>query len=55
MGIILLVLLLVVIMGGAGFAVHILWWAALIALAVWLLGFLVRTGEGPDRGRWYRW
>jgi hypothetical protein len=46
MGIILLVLLLVVIMGGAGFAVHILWWAALIALAVWLLGVPGPHGRG---------
>jgi hypothetical protein len=55
MGIILLVLLLALILGGLGFAIHILWWIALIVLVVWLVGFLVRMGEGTSRGRWYRW
>jgi hypothetical protein len=55
MGLILLVLLLALILGGLGFAVHILWWIALIVLVVWLLGFLIRVGEGAGRGRWYRW
>jgi hypothetical protein len=22
---------------------------------LWLLGFVVRTGEGASHGRWYRW
>jgi hypothetical protein len=44
----LLVLLLAVVLFGVGFAVKALWWIALIVLAVWLLGFVVR-------GRWYRW
>ena len=57
MGIILLVLLLAVILGGLGFAVHVLWWIALVVLAIWLIGFLVRIGEGTGRSRyrWYRW
>jgi len=55
MGIILLVLLLALILGGLGFAVHILWWIALIVLVIWLIGFVVRMGEGGSRGRWYRW
>jgi hypothetical protein len=53
MGIILLVLLLALILGGLGFAVHVLWWIALVVLVVWVLGFLVRSAEGG--GRWYRW
>jgi low temperature requirement protein LtrA len=53
MGIILLVLLLALILGGLGFAVHLLWWIALVVIAIWLIGFLVRTAEGG--GRWYRW
>jgi hypothetical protein len=54
---ILAVLLIALILGGLGFAVHILWWIALIVLAIWLLGFLFRTAEGAGRrgGRWYRW
>jgi membrane protein YdbS with pleckstrin-like domain len=55
MGIILLVLLLALILGGLGFILHILWWIALVVLALWLVGFLVRMGEGTSRGRWYRW
>jgi hypothetical protein len=53
--IILLVLLLALILGGLGFAIHILWWIALAVLVLWLLGFLVRTAEGGGRRRWYRW
>jgi hypothetical protein len=55
MGIILLVLLLALILGGLGFAIHVLWWIALIVLVIWLIGFVVRVGEGGSRGRWYRW
>ena len=49
---ILLILILALLLGGLGFAIHALWWIALIVLVVWLVGFLVRTGEGS---RWYRW
>jgi len=50
MGLLLLVLLLALILGGLGFAVHVLWWVALIVLAIWVIGFFVRGAEG---GRWY--
>lgn len=54
--IILLALLLALILGGLGFAIHILWWIALAVLVIWLLGFIVRVGEGASgRRRWYRW
>ena len=52
MALILLVLLLAVLLGGLGFALHALWWIAAIVLIVWLAGFAVRAGEG---NRWYRW
>jgi len=57
MMVILLVLLLAVILAGLGFAVHLLWWIALIVLAIWLVGFLFRSAEtaGSGRRRWYRW
>ncbi len=55
MAVVLLVLLLALILGGLGFAVHVLWWIALVVLAIWLVGFLVRVGEGSTRSRWYRW
>ncbi|MFF3560875.1 hydrophobic protein [Streptomyces sp. NPDC002574] len=52
----LLVLLLAVVLFGAGFAVKILWWVALIILVLWLLGFVMRgTSSGGGRSRWYRW
>lgn len=53
---ILLVLLLALILFGAGFALEALWWIALIVLVVWLLGFFVHgTTAAGGRGRWYRW
>ncbi|HEV8222999.1 MAG TPA: DUF5670 family protein [Streptosporangiaceae bacterium] len=54
--VLLLVLLLALILAGAGFALHLLWWLAIIVLAVWLLGFLFRSaGRSGGRSRWYRW
>jgi membrane protein YdbS with pleckstrin-like domain len=55
MALILIVLLLAIILGGLGFAINVLWWIALAVLVIWLLGFLVRVGEGTARSRWYRW
>ena len=49
---ILLILLLAIILAGLGFAVHLLWWIAIIVAVVWLLGFVFRGGS---RRRWYRW
>jgi hypothetical protein len=53
--IVLLVLLLALILGAVGFAIHLLWVIAVVVLVLWLIGFAVRTGEGASRGRWYRW
>jgi hypothetical protein len=53
MTLILLVLLLAIILGGLGFALHVLWWIAAIVLLIWLIGFVIRVGEG--RRRWCRW
>ncbi len=53
MPIIIAVLLLAVLLAGFGFAVHVLWWIALIVLVLWLFGFLMRGAERPRR--WYRW
>ncbi|MER5310838.1 hydrophobic protein [Streptomyces sp. NPDC002773] len=47
----LLVLLVILILFGAGFALDVLWWIAIVVLVLWLLGFLMRSGGG----RWYRW
>jgi len=56
--VILAALLFVLILGGLGFAIHVLWWLALVALVIWLLGFFLRVGETiakPPRRRWYYW
>ncbi len=52
MFLILLILILALLLGGFGFAIHALWWIALVVLVVWLVGFVARRGEGA---RWYRW
>jgi hypothetical protein len=44
-------LLLVLFFGAFGFAIHLFWIIAAVALAIWILGFLVR---GAERS-WYRW
>jgi hypothetical protein len=49
-----LVLLLVLALGGAGFAANWLWIIAGVLLVVWLLGFVFRTPAGGN-ARWYRW
>ncbi|MFJ8864386.1 hydrophobic protein [Streptomyces sp. NPDC102473] len=53
---VLLVLLLALLLFGAGFARKAPWWIAIIVLVVWLLGFVIRpTASGNKRGRRYRW
>jgi hypothetical protein len=59
MGVILAVLILALLLGGFGFAVHVLWWIALIVFVAWLVGFGISGGAGAGVGgrrRWYgRW
>lgn len=57
MAALLIALLIVIILFGLGFTLHVLWWIALIALVVWLLGFVFRAGgtAGARRGRWFYW
>jgi hypothetical protein len=52
MGLVLLVLLLVLLFGGLGFAAHVFWIFAVIFAIAWLAGFAFRSGEGS---RWYHW
>lgn len=51
MGLLVAFLIITLLLFGAGFTLHILWWVAAIALLVWLLGFIAPRGGG----RWYRW
>jgi hypothetical protein len=48
-------LLVVLIVAGAGFALHVLWILAVILLALWLIGFAVGRGEGAGNHKFYRW
>ncbi|MBV9382205.1 MAG: hydrophobic protein [Streptosporangiaceae bacterium] len=56
---VLLAVLIIILLGGLGFAVHVLWWIAIAALVIFILGFLIRVGEsaagGGRRRRWYYW
>lgn len=47
----LVVLVLALMLGGAGFAYNVLWYVAGIVFLLWLLGF-VFSGTGH---RWYSW
>lgn len=51
----LLVLLVVLALFGAGFAMKALWIVAGVLLVVWLLGFFMRRPASGTGGRWYRW
>jgi hypothetical protein len=49
-------LLLLAVFGGFGFAAHFLWFVLLVAVVLWLLGFLIGgVDAGLGRRRWYRW
>jgi hypothetical protein len=46
-------LLILAILGGLGFAAHVLWLVLIVAVAVWLAGFFVGgVADGGGR-RWY--
>jgi hypothetical protein len=46
---IVLLALLVLILFGAGFAVHLLWIAAVVLAVVWVASFALSRGEGASR------
>jgi hypothetical protein len=50
-------LLIIAIFGGLGFAAHFLWWILIAAVILWVIGFFVGGMEsGLGRRRWYgRW
>jgi hypothetical protein len=50
-----LALLLVLILFGAGFALHLLWIVAVVLLVLWVVGFAIGRGEGAGRHKFYRW
>ena len=49
-------LLILALFGGLGFAVHFLWIVLIAAVILWLIGFFVGGAAGGGRRRWYgRW
>lgn len=55
----LVLLLILAVFGGLGFAAHFLWFILIAAVILWILGFFVggvEAGVGRGRRRWYgRW
>ncbi len=47
----LLALVVVILLFGAGTAIHVIWILAVICLILWVAGFLFR----PGRHHWYFW
>ena len=56
---IVVLLLILALLGGLGFAAHFLWFVLIAALVLWAIGFFVGgvdAGVGGGRRRWYgRW
>jgi hypothetical protein len=50
----LVLLLILALFGGLGFAAHFLWIVLVVALVIWAVGFLIGGAEaGAGRRRWY--
>jgi len=49
----LVLLLILAVFGGLGFAAHFLWFVLIAAVILWALGFLVGGMESGGRRRWY--
>jgi hypothetical protein len=45
--------LILALLGGLGFAVHVLWYVLIIALLLWLIGFFVGGVAETGGRRWY--
>ncbi len=56
-----ILLLILALFGGLGFAIHFLWFILVVALILWAIGFLIGGAEaglasGRRRRQWYgRW
>ncbi|MBV9309595.1 MAG: hydrophobic protein [Solirubrobacterales bacterium] len=51
-----ILLLILAIFGGLGFAAHVLWIVLIAALVLWVIGFFIGGVESGGRRRWYgRW
>jgi hypothetical protein len=52
---IVLLLLIVILFAGLGFAVHLLWIAAAIFLVLWIAGVAIGKGASAGKRGFYRW
>lgn len=50
-----LVLLLVLLFAGLGFAIHFFWVLAVVFLVFWLAGVALGRGESAGNRHFYRW
>jgi hypothetical protein len=53
--ILLVALLVVLIVAGLGFTLHVLWVLAAVLLVLWIIGFAIGRGENAGSRRFYRW
>ena len=51
----LVLLLILALLGGFGFAAHFLWFVLLVAVLLWVVGFFVGGAGTGGRRAWYRW
>jgi hypothetical protein len=47
--------LILAIFGGLGFAVHVLWYVLIFAFLLWLIGFFLGGRRSAGERGWYRW
>jgi hypothetical protein len=47
--------LVILVVAGAGFALHMRWVVALVLFAIWLLGFVIGRGEQSGSHHLFRW
>jgi hypothetical protein len=55
MGLIILILLIALLLGAAGFALHFLWVLAVVLAIFWVAGWAFSGGRAEGRRGWYRW
>lgn len=51
----LVLLLLIALFGGLGFAAQVFWYILIAALILWVLGFFLGGVSDAGRRGWYRW
>jgi hypothetical protein len=47
------IVVILAIFGGLGFAVHVLWYVLIIAVLLWLIGFFIGGVSDTGKRGWY--